>query len=287
MRKALIVGAAVALLAAGSAALAGSAGIKITSAGFTPADVSIQSGDSVNWTNSDAVRHEVAVNGTSCKLSLEPAQSSSCTFPSPGTFPYNDPTASGSGFHGTVSVAANSRSVTLASSRKVGIFGDAMALSGTVSSKAAGQHVTVTAKPATGPAYSYDVVTAANGTWTLQVQPRARTTYQATWDTATSSPLTVDLRPRLTFQKVGRHQYLVVVLAAHSMAGKRLDIARRIGGRYVVYRHATITSIARTSTTSVAYFVTFVRPGTHLRAFLPKSQVGAEYLDGHSNFVVQ
>jgi hypothetical protein len=162
-----------------------------------------------------------------------------------------------------------------------------MVLSGTISSKAAGQHVTVSATPASGPAYSYDVVTGANGNWTLQIQPRARTTYRASWDTATSPAVVVNLRPRLTFQKVGRHQYLVVVLAAHSMAGKQLDIARRIGGRYVVYRHATITSIARTSTTSVAYFVTFVRPGTHLRAFLPKSQVGSDYLDGHSNFVVQ
>ena len=71
------------------------------------------------------------------------------------------------------------------------------------------------------------------------------------------------------------------------MAGKQLDIARRIGGKYVTFRHATITSIARTSTTSVAYVVIVVPAGTHLRAFLPKSQVGSDYLDGHSNFVVQ
>jgi hypothetical protein len=55
----------------------------------------------------------------------------------------------------------------------------------------------------------------------------------------------------------------------------------------VTFRHATITSITRTSTTSVAYFVVAVPAGTHLRAFLPKSQVGSDYLDGHSNFVVQ
>ena len=119
------------------------------------------------------------------------------------------------------------------------------------------------------------------------MQPRATTTYKATWDNATSKSVVVTLRPRLTFQKVGRHQYLVVVLAAHSMAGKQLDIARRIRVKYVTFRHATITSIARTSTTSVAYFVVVVPSGTHLRAFLPQSQVGSDYLDGHSNFVVQ
>ena len=284
MRKFMLLAVALVALAAGSSALAGSAGVDITSTGFSPADASVQAGDSVTWTNKDTTQHSVLFTGTPCSLVLNPNQSSSCTFSNPGTFSYNDPT---SGHGGTVSVAANSRSVTLASSRKVGVFGDSMTLSGTVSNKAAGQHVTVTAKPATGRAYSYDVVTTANGAWTLQVQPRATTTYTATWDTATSAPLVINLRPRLTFQKVGRHQYLVVVLAAHSMAGKRLDIARRIGSRYVTYKHVTITSIGRTSTTSVAYFITIVRPGTHLRAFLAQSQLGSEYLGGHSNFVVQ
>jgi plastocyanin len=284
MKKLLAAAIAAATLAIGSAAIAQTAGVQITKDGFTPASVSIQSGDSVNWTNKDSARHSVVFTGTPCTLVLDPNQSSSCSFPTAGTFSYNDPT---SGHGGTVSVATNSRSVTIAGSRHVGIFGDAMTLSGTISSKQAGQHVTVAATPATGPAFTYDVVTGANGNWSLQVQPRATTTYKATWDTATSKPLVVNLRPRLTFQKVGRHQYLVVVLAARSMAGKQLDIARRIGGKYVTYTHATITSIARTSTTSVAYFVTVVRPGTHLRASLPKSQVGSDYLDGHSNFVVQ
>jgi plastocyanin len=285
MRKVLLAAVAFAVMAIGSTALAGSAGVKITSTGFDPATVTVQSGDTVNWTNSDTATHHVNVAGSSCKLTLAAGQSGSCAFPNTGTFAYTDPTATG--FAGTVTVAPNTRSVTIAASRNVGIFGDAMTLSGTISSKAAGQHVTVTATPASGPALSYDVTTGANGNWSLQVQPRATTTYKATWDTATSKPVAVNLRPRLTFQKVGRHQYLVVVLAAHSMAGKQLDIARRVGGRYVTFRHATITSIARTSTTSVAYFVTVVPAGTHLRAFLPKTQVGSDYLDGHSNFVVQ
>jgi hypothetical protein len=186
-----------------------------------------------------------------------------------------------------VAGASTARTVTISVSRNFGIFGDAMTLSGTISSKASGQHVIVKANPAAGPSLSYDVVTEANGTWSVQVQPRANTTYTASWDNATSRQVSVSLRPRLTFQKVGQHQYLVVVLAAHSFAGKQLDIARRVGGQYVVYTHATINSIPRTPTTSVAYFVTVVQPGTHLRAFLPKSQVGTDYLDGHSNFVVQ
>ena len=284
MKKPLFATVALAVLALVSTALAGSAAVQITKAGFVPQKVGVQSGDSVRWTNADTAHHGVAVNGTSCKLSLSPTQSGSCTFPKAGTFKYSDPDSK---FTGTVSVAPNSRSVTITASRNVGILGDAMTLSGAISSKASGKQVTVMATPAAGPAHSYSVVTGAGGNWTLQVQPLANTTYKATWDTATCRPLVITMRPRLTFQKVGRHQYLVVVLAEHSMAGKQLDIARRVGGQYVVFRHATITSIARTSTTSVAYFVVSVRPGTHLRAFLPKSQVGSDYLDGHSNFVVQ
>ena len=285
MRKVVLAVIALAVLAIGSTALAGSTDVKVTSSGFSPGTVAVQSGDTVNWTNSDTVSHQVDVAGGSCKLTLAAGQSGSCSFPNAGTFAYTDPTATG--FAGTVNVTPNARSVTIATSRNVGIFGDAMTLSGTISSKAAGQRVTVSATPASGPALNYPVTTDANGNWSLQVQPRATTTYKATWDNATSKSVVVTLRPRLTFQKVGRHQYLVVVLAAHSMAGKQLDIARRVGGKYVTFRHATITSITRTSTTSVAYFVVVVPAGTHLRAFLPKSQVGSDYLDGHSNFVVQ
>jgi plastocyanin len=287
MRKFLLAAGGIAVLAITSAALAGAAGVKITRTGFSPQNVSVQSGDSVAWTNSDVVRHRVVVNGTPCTLILEPSQSSSCTFPRPGSFAYSDPSAGGAGFSGTVAVAPNKRAVTIAASRNVGIFGDAMTLSGTVSSKAAGETVTVLTRPVGLPEVRTDVLTTAGGNWSLTVQPRVRTTYQALYDTASSASVTVNLRPRLTFQKVGRYQYLVVVLGDRSFAGKRLDVARRIAGRYVTFRHVTITSIPRTTTTSVAYFTLFVRPGTHLRAFLPQSQVGSDYVAGHSNFVVQ
>jgi plastocyanin len=281
--------AAVALvvLALGSTALAGSAGVKITSAGFEPANVSVQSGDSVSWTNSDTVVHRVFFDNNDCKLILQPSQTSSCAFPTTGAFTYSDPNASGSGFNGTVTVAQNSRAVTLAASRTLNIFGDAVTLSGTVSSKAAGEQVTVIARPTGLPETRTTVTTTTGGNWSLLVQPRVKTSYQAQYDVASSPALTVQIRPRITLQKVARHQYLVVVLAAHSMAGKTINITRFIRGRgYVTFRTAKLGSLARTPTTSVSYFTTFVNLGTKLRIFMPQSQVGADYLDGHSNFIV-
>ena len=285
MRKVLIGVVALVVLALGSTALAGSAGVTITSAGFTPANVSVQSGDSVSWTNSDTVAHQVSVSNSTCKLDLQPSQSSSCAFPTAGTFNYSDPTASG--FNGTVTVAQNSRAVTLAASRTLNIFGDAVTLSGTVSSKAAGEQVTVISRPAALPEARTTVTTTTGGAWTLLVQPRVKTSYQAAYDTVSSPALTVQIRPRITLQKVGRHQYLIVVLAARSMAGKQVNITRFIPGRgYVTFKAATLQGLSRTPTTSVSYFTTFVNLGTKLRIFMTQSQAGADYLDGHSNFIV-
>jgi plastocyanin len=287
MRKLVVVAAAAALLAAGSTAIAQTAGVDITSAGFSPASQSIQAGDSVSWKNSDSRSHDVVVSGTSCNLSLKPAQSSSCTFPSPGTFSYSDPSPNGSGFNGTISVAPNSRSVTLATSRALNIFGDAVTLSGTVSSKNAGEKVTVVATPTGQPATETTVTTTSGGNWSLLVQPRVRTSYQAVYDNATSRSVAVSIRPRITLEKVGRHQYLVVVLAAHSMAGKTVNVTRWIpGSGWVTFRQATLQALARTPTTSVAYVTANVRLGVKLRIFMTADQVGSDYIPGHSNFIV-
>src|SRR6478752_7268934 len=128
MRKVLFAACAVALLAGGSAAFARTEPVEIMKSGFNTHDVSIQSGDSVSWKNTDTTAHDVTVANTSCKLSLEPSQTGSCTFAAPGTFTFNDPTMNGSDlkgspFAGTLAVAQNSRSVSIAANHSIGIFG--------------------------------------------------------------------------------------------------------------------------------------------------------------------
>ena len=273
-----------AVLALGSTALAGSAGVKITSTGFDPATVSIQSGDSVNWTNSDNVRHEVKVVGSSCTLSLEPAQTGSCAFPSAGTFAYTDP---GSGFSGTVSVAPNSRSVSLTPSRTLNIFGDAVTLSGTVSSKAAGEKVTVFSRPAGLPETQTIVTTTAR----RQLEPAGAATRQ--------DRLPGSVRHGL--QSAGDR---LDSAADHAAEGRAAPVpdprsVRPLDGRQAGQHHP-LAARARLchvqdghaasdpshATTSDAYFTAFVRLGTKLRIFMPASEVGSDYFAAHSNFVV-
>jgi hypothetical protein len=289
MRKVLLAALAVALLAGGSA-FAMTAPVEISKSGFNTHDVSIQSGDAVSWKNTDTTAHDVAVANTSCKLSLAPSQTGSCTFASPGTFTYNDPTMKdsdrkGSPFAGTLAVAQNSRSVSIAASHSIGIFGDAMTLSGTVSSKQAGETVSIKSMPTGAPASTTDVTTTAGGAWSLQVQPRVRTNYQSTYDNATSAPVTINVRPRITLQKVGRNSFLVVVLAQHSMAGKTVDVARWSGGHWVTIGQTPLESIARTSTVAVGHVTSFVPLSTKLRVFMTAAQAGPDYANGQSNFV--
>ena len=290
MRKVLFAAVGVALLIGGSAAFARTAAVEITKNGFSARDVAVQSGDSVSWKNSDSTTHQVAVDNTSCKLSLMPSQSGSCTFGTPGTYRFKDPTVrgsdqNGSSFAGTLSVAQNTRAVSIAASKSLMIFGDAITLSGTVAGKQAGESVTITAQPTGEPTSTTQVTTTAGGNWSLQVQARIRTTYQAKVDDAVSAPLTVNVRPRITLQKVGRNSFLVVVLAQHSMAGKSIGVARWTGSSWTTISQAQLQSIARTSTVAVGYVTSFVSLGTKLRVFMQAAQAGPDYADGHSNFV--
>src|SRR5262245_37413674 len=287
MRKMLIAAATVAILAGGSNAIARTADVEITKTGFSAGTLAIQSGDSVSWKNTDAAAHDVMVEGTSCKLSLEPGQSSACTFSKTGTFTYTDPNAKGNDFTGKLTVEQMTRSVTLASNRARVILGDAVTLSGTVSSKQANVPVTVVAKASGQPTTTTEVMTSSGGNWTLQVQPQANTTYQAQFEDATSSSTSVALRPRITLEKVGQDRFLAVVIAAKSMAGKTVELTRFSGGQWVTVGQQQLSSIARTNTTVVATFTSGVPDRTKLRIFMRSTQTSPDYLDGHSNFVVK
>jgi plastocyanin len=289
MKKIVTAVAVLCAVVATSAAIADAVGIDITKTGFNPKDVTIESGSAVSWKNSDTVRHDVVVDTTSCKLSLQPQQSSSCTFPTPGAFTYDDPTTTNAAFSGKITVApAAARTVTLVSSRPLTIFGGAAILSGTTSGKKAGETVTVLARPAGEPAHRIDVKTTDGGNWTLRVQPRVRTDYQAQYQNAQSGTITIAVRPRITLQKVGLNRFLIVVLANRSLAGKMVDLTQwQRGTGWTPIQQVQLNSIVRTDTIAVRTVTSFVPPGTKLRVFMPESQVSPDYLEGHSNFVVK
>jgi plastocyanin len=265
------------------------ANVAITATGFNPSSVAIEAGETVTWRNADTQAHRVVVTGTQCNLSLQPLQSSSCEFKTPGRLSYSDPGESGPGFRGTIEVEpAPTRGVTLNASRPIVTFGDSVRLSGTISSRQQGQTVTVTAAPAGDPPRRIDVETGEGGEWTLRVQPRLKTRYTARWHDSTSETFTALVRPRVALRKVGRSLFSVVVVAADSFAGDFVQIARqrsRANPRLVTVKRVFLRENPRTDTTAQRTFRLRVRRGFKMRALLPQSQAGANYVASWSNFI--
>ena len=289
MRRLIALIAVPLVLWAAPAALAVPANVVVTSTGFNPSSVTIEAGETVTWRNTDTQAHRVVVAGTSCNLSLQPAQSSSCEFNTPGRLNYSDPGESGSGFRGTIDVeSAPTPGVTLATTRSTVLFGDSIRLSGTVSSRQAGETVTVTVDPAGEPARRIEVETEAGGQWTLRAQPRIRTQYTARWRSSTSAARTVLVRPRVSLKRVGRNAFTVIVVAAESLAGDQVHIRRQRSRRnltLVTVARVVLRDNPRTDTTAQRTFRLRVRRGFRMRAFLPSSSAGPNYVSSQSNMI--
>jgi plastocyanin len=289
MKKLIVLLAIPVALVASAAAIAVTTDVQITHTGITPKDLTVESGNALSFKNTDTVAHAITVDKTTCNLALQPQQASACTFDTPGTFSYDDPTTKDDAFAGKITVApAAQRSVTLAANRNIAIFGDSVTLSGTTSAKTANEVVSVIARPAGEPQTTTNVSTVTGGAWTLRVQPRVRTEYQVQYGNATSGKLVVVVRPRITLQKVGADKFLVVVLTNKSFTGKTAQLTRFVpGSGWAPVGDVLLTSITRTDSLAVKTVTSFVPRGTKLRVVMSDDQTGADYIDGHSNFVVK
>src|SRR5947209_17799403 len=113
----MVLAVAVTALAAAAPTPAATANVTITKAGYLPATVTIRTGDTVAFTNTDTAAHQVVfskttgVTCTSNPLVLQAAQSGSCTFATAGSYAYHD--AQAKNMKGTVVVQAAPASVTV------------------------------------------------------------------------------------------------------------------------------------------------------------------------------
>lgn len=264
--------------------------VTITRAGFVPQQVTIAAGDTVTWTNTDTVVHQVVFDKAPCNLTIQPGRSGSCTFRAGGSFNYRDPTQRGS-FRGMVTVTGARTSVTVQASRRVVTFGGSVTLSGVVSSQQAGESVVVLAQECGKPAFTRvnAATTTAGGNWTLAVKPTINTVYQVRWKTAESATIAVRVKPRVRLSRVGS-RFTVRVSAAQPFVGKFVVFQRynRARARWVTIRRVVLRTQATPTAGTVvssARFRTRVARGTRLRALLPQSQAGACYAAAASNVV--
>lgn len=299
MRKMILLAAAAALVVAVGSAAAKTVTVTITKNGYVPNSMTIGQGDTVQFTNSDTVAHQVtfkSTTGVTCTpnpLALQPAASGSCTFQNAGSYSYSDPNAKGKKtFKGTITVTAAPASLSLTAKPLLVVYGGHVVLAGALSTQTAAENVDVLAQQcgASSATKTATVQTTAAGAYTSTVQPLMNTAYTTKSKAVTSSAVTVRVRPTLRLTKVAAHRYSVRVSSATSFAGKYASFQRYNStlGHWVALKSvllkANSTGIAPTVATA-ASFRSSVRAGLRVRMTLPQAQVGSCYAAGVSNTI--
>jgi Plastocyanin len=299
MRTVILLLAATALLVAVGAGAAKTVTVTITKNGYVPNSLTIAQGDTVQFTNSDTVAHQVTFKstaGVTCSpnpLVLQPTARGSCTFQNAGSYSYSDPNVKGNTFKGTITVTATPASLSLTAKPLLVIYGGKVALSGTLSTQKSAENVDVLAQQcgAASATKTATVQTTTGGAYGATVPPLMNTAYTTKTKTATSSAVTVRVRPRLRLTKIASHRYSLRVFAGSSFAGKYASFQRYNGTlhRWVALRtvHLTANSTGVAPTVITAGSIrSSVRAGLRVRVTLAQPQVGSCYAAGTSNTIL-
>lgn len=301
MRKILVSALAVGALLVVGIAVAKTVSVSITKNGYVPKDTTIAIGDSVQFTNSDTVAHQVtfkSTTGVTCSpspLVLQPTQVASCTFASPGTFSYDDPNAKGNTFRGTITVVGPTTTETLTLSVKPAsvVYAGKVTLSGVLSSLKVAENIDVLATPCGTPAASRvaTVQTTTGGVYGALVQPLQNTVYSTKAKSTSSRAIAVKVQPRLQLRKVGTGRYTLRVAGGMTFAGKVGTLQRYSGllDRWVTVKRVTLRASSAgvfPTVISSAAFRSTVPKGRRIRVLLPQLQVGGCYLPGRSNTIL-
>src|SRR6476659_2479940 len=169
MRTAVLAAVAVLALAVTGASQPASTATKtvsITATGFSPTTRTIATTDSIKWTNNDTKSHQVvANNGSFVSPTIAPGKSYSHTFNTAGTFRYHD--ALFPSRTGKIVVTGPPPAITIGTAAPIIDYGQSTHISGVVSSKKAGETVSVFAQPygQASPVLLATLLPTTNGVW--------------------------------------------------------------------------------------------------------------------------
>jgi plastocyanin len=279
MRKLSIVLAGALVLLLATVAGAATIEVRITNSGFSPRTLTINFGDTVLWRNADSVNHQlVADSGAFASPIMPPGHTYRFTFRTAGRFPYHD--ALKPSLRGTVNVKGPPPSLTLAASVPIVVYGASIQVAGVVSSRKAGEAVSLVAQQYGAAVTGLgSVQTGSGGSFAMTVTPTIFTAYQASWGGATSPQISVQVKPKVTLLPRGR-RFVARVTAGRSFAGRHVYLQRRSPfAQWVTVRKLTlgpqsgrVFSIARRRGVG---FDTY-------RVYITVNQAGPGYLDGAS-----
>jgi hypothetical protein len=161
------------------------------------------------------------------------------------------------------------------------LYGDTFLLSGEVEGGGAGRVVVVLARPHGRTRYSEvaRVRTTAGGRWRYNARPAIRTLYRARVGRLSSSPVVVDVEPRILLRGDGS-RFTGRVRAARRLAGKFVVLQSRTSGPWKSVRRLELDDSASTR-------FTYPLPAsrTQIRLFMSRSQVGPGYVAARSGVI--
>jgi plastocyanin len=280
---AAVAGLALAVTGASQPASTVTKTVSITATAFKPASRTIATTDAIKWTNNDTKTHQVvANNGSFVSPTIAPGKSYTHTFNTAGTFRYHD--ALHPALTGRIVVTGPPPAVTIGAALPILDYGQSTHISGVVSSKKAGETVTVWAQPygQVSPAQIATLLTGTGGVWDTMVKPTLLTNYQAHWKTTVSQQIGVQLRPSIVFGAAKRWGS-VKVKADRSLAGKKVYLQKFT--RF--HEWVKVRPVVLGSSSQKRFLLQL--PGGHryaVRIFMSLNQIGAGYLDGFSRTVV-
>lgn len=283
MRRMLLLPLAlVAALVLAAGAGADTKSVQITKSGFTPANVTAQLGDTVTWKNNDTANHQVvADDGSFASPVLKPGESYSFTFQKNGRFAYHDEFAKTR--KGSVTVNGAPASVTLGASDRTITYGGGVTLSGQTSGQLTNEPVTLSSQPYGKGVQSVATTTTSDkGTFAYDVSPTIQTAYRATWRTSTSTPVTVNVAPRVGFGRVGT-RYNVKVTSDLTYGGRYVWVQRKARpfGSWTNAKRVFLSDMSRAT-----FALRLPKGRSYLRVFLPAGQAGAGYVQSLSRTII-
>jgi plastocyanin len=281
MRRMLMLVGAALVLALPASSSAATVSVKIVAGAFDPANVTVASGDTVTWTNTTSGNHQiVSDNGTFASGTLTPGQSYSFTFKAADKYGYHD------GLHplikGAVTVTGPPPAVTLATASSLVTYGGSTTLTGKTSTGNSGDSVAITSQPfGVGSIQQVaTVTTGAGGNFSFAVKPSIRTQYTATWKTATSQPVTVQVRPKVSLTRFTTTRLFAKVRSSLSYAGHFVLLQRRTSVGWMTVRRLVLGPGS-----GRLFKAPHVRGTRRYRVYLSRGQAGSGYTASWSNAV--
>jgi len=279
MRKLILTLIAFAAFAgAGHANAATTKTVNIYGSAFSPKSVTITAGDTITWVNRDNDTHQVyGSGGRFVSPILKHGQSWSFVFNAAGSYTYKDELHSK--LTGSITVKGAPPTLTLQSSVIYSTFGEDATISGIVSSHQPNEQVTIFYQPYGTPNMMQRsvVLTTAGGAYSFTVSPQIQTTYEASWKGAYSTPVTIQVQPKLS---IGRNNgWILHASGGHGFAGHAVQFQRynTATGQWV-----TLKKVDLNSRSSAKIDVTLPKGMNRLRLAKAVNAAGPGFLAGFS-----